>query len=171
MATPQQLQELVAAVQNLNLEVQALKTANTALQQRVTAREQQATDLPPLPLVSGKFDGSEKRVKEFLEACNIHFAFRQNAFSTDHAKVGFMITQMTGNALAWATPLVSQSDPVLQNFVAFKDLLKQTFLRTESAHLASEDLLDVRQGSSDLLSYISSFKRLAAETGGVCVKS
>ncbi|XP_069502396.1 protein LDOC1-like [Ambystoma mexicanum] len=151
MATPQQIQELVAAVQSLNLEVQALKTDNAALQQRVATREQQSTDLPPLLLVSGKCDGSERKVKEFLDACNIHFAFRKSAFSTDHAKVGFMITHMTGNALALATPLVPQSDPVLQDFTAFKDLLKQTFLRTECAYVASEDLLDVRQGNTDLL--------------------
>ncbi|XP_069502444.1 protein LDOC1-like [Ambystoma mexicanum] len=165
MATPQQLQELVAAVQNLQVEVQTLKTDNAALQQIVAAREQQSMDLPPLPLMSGKFDGSERKVKEFLEACNIQFTFRQNAFSTDHAKVGFMITHLTGNALAWATPLVSQSDPVLQDYVAFKDLLKQNFLRAECAHIASEDLLDVRQGNSDLLTYISTFKKLATEAG------
>ncbi|XP_069478192.1 protein LDOC1-like [Ambystoma mexicanum] len=162
MATPQQIQELVAAVQTLNLEVQALKTDNAALQQRVTAREQQTTDLPHLPLGSGKFNGSERKVKEFLEACNIHFAFRKGAFASDHAKGDFMITHMTGKALAWATSLVSQSDPVLQDYSAFQNLLRQTFLRTECAYFACEDLLDVCQGNSDLLMYISTFKKLAA---------
>ncbi|XP_069498736.1 cytadherence high molecular weight protein 2-like [Ambystoma mexicanum] len=68
MATPQQVQELVAAVQNLNLEVQNLKAANTALQQ-------------------------------------------------------------------------------------------------QSTFLASEDVLDIRQGNSDLLTYITAFKQVAAEAG------
>ncbi|XP_069506243.1 protein LDOC1-like [Ambystoma mexicanum] len=152
MATPQQVQELIAAVQNLSLEVQNLKAANAALQQRMTDRVRPSSYLPSLPLVSGKFDGSPKRVKEFLDACNLHFSFRPQTFASDHAKVGFMITHMTGNALAWATPLVNQPDPVLQNYDDFKTLLQQTFLRTESTFLASEDLLDIRQGNTDLLS-------------------
>ncbi|XP_069502638.1 protein LDOC1-like [Ambystoma mexicanum] len=150
MATPQQVQELVAAVQSLNLEVQNLKAANTALQQRMMERERRSADLPSLPLVSGKFDDSPKRVKEFLDACNLHFSFRPQTFASDHAKVGFMITHMTGNALAWATPLLNQPDPVLQDYDAFKTLLQQTFLRTESTFLASEDLLDIRKGQSSL---------------------
>ncbi|XP_069461275.1 protein LDOC1-like [Ambystoma mexicanum] len=157
MATPE-VQELVAAVQSLNLEVQNHKAANTALQQRMTERERPSTDLPSLPLVSGNFDGSPKRVKEFLDACNLHFSFRSQTFASDHAKVGFMITHMMGNALAWATPLVNQHDPVLQDYSTFKTLLQQTFLRTESTFLASEDLLDIRQGNSDLLTNISAFK-------------
>ncbi|XP_069469951.1 protein LDOC1-like [Ambystoma mexicanum] len=155
MATPQQVQELIAAVQNLNLEVQNLKATNAALQLRMNERERPSADLPSFPLVSGKFDGSPKRVKEFLDACNLHFSFFPQTFTSDHAKVGFMITHMTGNALAWATPLVNQPDPVLQNYNDFKTLLQQTFLRTESTFLASEDLLDICQGNTDLLSYIT----------------
>ncbi|XP_069461248.1 protein LDOC1-like [Ambystoma mexicanum] len=128
MATPQQVQELVAAVQSLNLEMQNLQAANATLQQRMTEMERPSTDLPPLPLVTGKFDGSPKRVKEFLDSCNLHFSFRPQTFASDHAKVGFMITHMTGNALAWATPLVNQPDPVLQDYNAFKTLMQQTFL-------------------------------------------
>ncbi|XP_069495567.1 protein LDOC1-like [Ambystoma mexicanum] len=165
MATPLQIQELVAAVQNLNLEVQNLNCANATLQQQMTERERPSADLPTLPFVSGKFDGTPKRVKEFLDACNLHFSFHTHTYSSDHAKVGFMITHMTGNALAWATPLVKQTDPVLQDYSTFKTLIQQTFLRTETTFLATEDLLDIRQGSTNLLSYMTSFKKVAAEAG------
>ncbi|XP_069476318.1 protein LDOC1-like [Ambystoma mexicanum] len=161
MATPEQLQELIQAVQGMNVELQNVKAENAALRQMITARESRETDLPPMSLSSGKYDGSPKRLKEFLESCAIYFAFRPHTFASAHTKVGFVISNLTGNALAWASPLVTSNNPVLQDYGAFVTLFKQTFEQAEITHIAAEELLDVQQGSSDLRTYISSFKRLA----------
>ncbi|XP_069492316.1 protein LDOC1-like [Ambystoma mexicanum] len=120
MATPEQIQELVSAVQSLNLEVrnlsqevQNLKVENNVLRQLVSDRETHS-DLPSMPLSVGKFDGTPKSLKEFIEACNVYFAFRPVAYSSGLSKVGFAVSNMSGNALAWANPLVTGNDPVLQ---------------------------------------------------------
>ncbi|XP_069478254.1 protein LDOC1-like [Ambystoma mexicanum] len=170
MATAEQVQELVAAVQSLNLEVrnlnqevQNLKVENTVLRQLVANREPNSSNLPPMPLSLGKFDGTSKHLKEFIEASNVHFAFRPTTFSTDLSKVGFVISNMTGNALAWANPLVMTYDPVLRDWGALLARFKQTFVRPEIKFMACEELLEVHQGQMDLLSYITRFKRLATE--------
>ncbi|XP_069494420.1 protein LDOC1-like [Ambystoma mexicanum] len=168
MATPEQMQEMVAAVQNLSVEVwnlsmkvQTLRTENNVLKQLVSNREPKTVDLPPMALPSGKYDGTPKRLKEFLEACSVHFTFRPNTFPTGHTRVGFMISNMAGNALAWATPLVLGTDPILKDYEAFVARLKQAFERPEITFAAGEDLLDIHQGQTDVLTYITTFKRLA----------
>ncbi|XP_069495556.1 protein LDOC1-like [Ambystoma mexicanum] len=165
MATAEQVQELVAAVQSLNLEVrnlnqemQQIKAENTVLRQIVADRELRSTDLPPMPLSSGRFDGSATHLKEFLEACNVQFTFRPSTFSTDLSKVGLVISNLTGNALAWANPLVTSDDPVLRDWKMFLERFKQAFERPEIRYLAGEELLEVHQGQMDLYSYITKFK-------------
>ncbi|XP_069486188.1 protein LDOC1-like [Ambystoma mexicanum] len=116
MASLEQYQELVAALQGLTIEVQALKTENAALRQQVVLRRDDQGDLPPMPLTFGKYDGYPGGLKEFLDACQVHFIFRPYAFETARARVGFLITNLTGNALSWATPLVTRNDPALSNY-------------------------------------------------------
>ncbi|XP_069502464.1 protein LDOC1-like [Ambystoma mexicanum] len=110
MSAEDQVQELWKAFQAMSVELQGVKTENALLKQMVSAREHPTVELPSMPLSSGKFDGSPKRVKEFLEACTVYFTFRPRTFATDQAKVGFLISNMTGNALAWATPLVTSAN-------------------------------------------------------------
>ncbi|XP_069466241.1 protein LDOC1-like [Ambystoma mexicanum] len=149
MATAEQIQELVAAVQDLTLEVQNLKTENSVLRQLVFAREPPPADLPPMALSSSKYDGSLKRLKEFIEACTIHFAFRPHAYASEQARVGYMVSNMKGKALAWATPLVTANDLILQNYEGFLGQLKQAFECPEISYSACEELLDIHQGSMD----------------------
>ncbi|XP_069481533.1 protein LDOC1-like [Ambystoma mexicanum] len=162
MSTAEQVQELVAAVQSLNMEVQNLnqelqniKAENTVLRQLVANREPHSTALPPMPLSSGKYNGSSKHLKEFIEACNIQFAFRPTTFSTDLSKAGFLVSNLTGNALGWASHLVTADDPILRDWSAFLERFKQTFERPEIKYMPCEELLEVHQGQMDLLSYIN----------------
>ncbi|XP_069498731.1 protein LDOC1-like [Ambystoma mexicanum] len=155
MATTEQVQELLAAVQGLSLEVQGLKTENAVLRQMVFARQDRSMDLPSMGLASGKCDGSPKRIKEFIEACKVHFTFWPSTYAMDQACVGFMVSNITGKALACTTPLVTSSNPVLLDYGAFIELLKWTFQCPEVVFSAVKTLLDIRQGSSDLMSYIT----------------
>ncbi|XP_069495548.1 protein LDOC1-like [Ambystoma mexicanum] len=164
MATPEQLQEMVAAVQNLSaevrnvsMEVKTLRTENNMLKQLVSNRGPKPVDLPPMALPSGKYDGASKKLKEFLDDCSIHFAFRPHTFPTGHIQVGFMISNMSDNALAWATPLVLGTDPILQDYEAFVGRLKQEFERPEISFSAGKDLLDIRQGQSDVHTGLTMF--------------
>ncbi|XP_069492349.1 protein LDOC1-like [Ambystoma mexicanum] len=172
MTTPEQIQELVGAMQKLSQEVQTLKVENQTLQQisqevqtlktenvvpkqLMTTRENpQGPELPPIPLSSGKFNGSSKKVIEFIDSCKLYFTYRPVLF----ARVGFMVSNMVGNALSWVTPLVIGEDPTLQEYEEFCTLIRQTFQRPETTYSACEEILDAHQGSMDVLSYITNSK-------------
>ncbi|XP_069492308.1 protein LDOC1-like [Ambystoma mexicanum] len=165
MSAEEQIQELWKAIQSMSQELQTVKAENVVLKQMISTREPPSPELPVMALSAGKFDGAPKKVKEFLEACIFYFTFRPRLFSTDQTKIGFIISNMTGNALAWVTPLVTSANPILQDFTGFQTLFKQTFERPELTYTACEDLLDIGQGSSEMLTYISEFKTLAAGAG------
>ncbi|XP_069502475.1 protein LDOC1-like [Ambystoma mexicanum] len=149
MATAEQVQELITAVQELLAELQTVKAKNDVLKHMVMARDQ-STDLLPMDLATGKYDGSPKKLKEFINTCIVYFTFRTTSYVTDQARVGFMVSNMVDNALAWVTPLVTSADPALQDFQAFLVLLRQTFERSKVVYSACESLLDLHQGSTDL---------------------
>ncbi|XP_069498935.1 protein LDOC1-like [Ambystoma mexicanum] len=159
----QQIKQLIAAVQSLTSEVQTLKQENATLlqnqqqaaqqnqqqtaqlaaaQQAITNRSPHCSEVPPGPLSGGQFDGIPHKVKEFLEACTIQFAFKGTYFHTDRDCVGYMISQMTGPALAWTTPLVTSNNPILDLHIAFCNSIRTMFGQQEIRVASQEHLLD-----------------------------
>ncbi|XP_069486195.1 protein LDOC1-like [Ambystoma mexicanum] len=172
----QQIQQLIAAVQSLTNEVQQLQQDNTSLRQQQQHASQQiaqqanisriphCSEVPPGPLPGGQFDGNPHRVKEFLEACAVQFAFKEHFFHTDRDRVGYMVSQMVGPALAWVTPLVTNNNPLLDSYTAFCNSVRTMFGRQEIRVASQEHLLDLKQGNLDILAYITKFKQIASDT-------
>ncbi|XP_069498679.1 protein LDOC1-like [Ambystoma mexicanum] len=150
MASLEQYQELVAATQNLTVQVQALRTENVALRQQVVLHRDDHGDLPPMSLSFGKYDGHPGGLKDFLDACKVYFTFRPHAYETARARFGFIIANLSGNALSWATPLVTGNDPALNDYNRFVDTFKERFDRPEVLYTSLEAILDVRQGTTDV---------------------
>ncbi|XP_069496826.1 protein LDOC1-like [Ambystoma mexicanum] len=125
MASLEQYQELVAAMQNLTVEVQALRTENIALRQQVVLHRDNRGDLPPMTLSFSKYDGHPGGLKDFLDACQVYFTFRPHAYETARSRVGFIIANLRGNTLTWATPLVTGNDPSLNDYDCFVGSLKE----------------------------------------------
>ncbi|XP_069486292.1 protein LDOC1-like [Ambystoma mexicanum] len=144
MASLEQYQELVAAMQNLTAEVQALRTENIALRQQVVLHRDDRGDLPAMPLSFGKYDGHPGGLKDFLDACNVYFAFRTHAYESAKSRVGFIIANLIGNALAWATPLVARNDLSLNDYDRFVEAFKDKFDRPEVFYSSLEAILDIR---------------------------
>ncbi|XP_069478217.1 protein LDOC1-like [Ambystoma mexicanum] len=150
MASLEQYQELVAAMQNLTMEVQALRTENIALRQQVVLHRDDRGDLPTMPLSFGKYDGHPGGLKDFIDACKVYFAFRPHAYETARSKVGFIIANLMGNALSWATPFVTGNDPILGDYDRFIEVFKERFDRPEVFYSSLEAILDVSQGNTDV---------------------
>ncbi|CAI9559502.1 unnamed protein product, partial [Staurois parvus] len=55
--------------------------------------------LPPPP----RFSGDPKACRGFINQCSIHFELAAHHFSTDCSKVAYMISLLSGEALAWAS--------------------------------------------------------------------
>ncbi|XP_069498733.1 protein LDOC1-like [Ambystoma mexicanum] len=127
MASLEQYQELVAAMQNLTAEVQSLRTENIDLRQQVVLHRDDHGDLPTMPLSFGKYDAHPGGLKDFLDTCKVYFAFRPHAYDSARTRVGFIIANLTGNALSWVTPLVTNNDPSLNDYNHFLEVFMERF--------------------------------------------
>ncbi|XP_069057750.1 protein LDOC1-like [Pleurodeles waltl] len=134
-------QSLLATIQQQAQELQQLRNENAALRQALAFR---STDVPTVPTSTPRYYGEPTKLREFLDALTVYFAFRPTQFSHDKTKVGYLISALSGPALAWATPMVSSNDPVLSDYSAFVNQFKQMFSRPGLEASAEEALCDIQ---------------------------
>uniref|UniRef100_A0A8C5WSW0 DUF4939 domain-containing protein n=1 Tax=Laticauda laticaudata TaxID=8630 RepID=A0A8C5WSW0_LATLA len=78
------------------------------------------SSLKEMPVtVPNKFDGNQVMFPAFLGQCQLFISLRAEDFPTDWDKVGFMIGLLSGSAACWATPLLIQASPFLDDFRGF----------------------------------------------------
>ena len=119
----------------------------------------------PVPLATPeRFTGDNAKFSSFMTQCKLHFLCRPYAFPDDSAKVAFTISYLSGNAAQWAVPMVENDDPILYSFSNFQHEMRKMFAKHSCVQAADSEILSLRQGSKDLLSYLSDFKRLVVET-------
>ncbi|KAJ1124445.1 hypothetical protein NDU88_002906 [Pleurodeles waltl] len=164
MSTEPTSQTLLLMIQQQAQELQQLRTENTAFRQALASR---ATDVPTVSSTTPRFSGDPNKLREFLGALKVYFAFRPSQFMQDKTKVGYLTSALSRPALAWATPLVTGNDPSLSNYSSFVAAFKQMFERPGLESSAEEALCDIQEGSQDVLQYITRFRQLAAETSWV----
>ncbi|KAJ1198064.1 hypothetical protein NDU88_001908 [Pleurodeles waltl] len=156
-------QTLLMTIQQQAQELQQLRTENTVYRQAFASR----TTVPSVSATTPRFSGDPNKLREFLDALTVYFAFRPSQFVQDRTKVGYLNSALSGPALAWATPLVTRNDPCLSNYSTFVTTFKQMFERPGLEASAEEALCDIQQGNQDVLQYITRFRQLAAETSWV----
>ena len=111
-----------------------------------------------------RFNGDSSKYDIFMNQCQLQFLCRPTAFPDDSAKVAFILSYLIGNAAQWSIPLVEGDDPILYSFPRFKEALRKMFAKHSYMQAIDNELLGLRQGNKDLVSYLSSFKRLVTET-------
>uniref|UniRef100_A0A8C3FDM0 DUF4939 domain-containing protein n=1 Tax=Chrysemys picta bellii TaxID=8478 RepID=A0A8C3FDM0_CHRPI len=67
----------------------------------------------PEPKISqpNKFDGDWDKFQWFLNQCWLLFLLCPQSFPMDQAYVGLILSLLTGEALAWASPFLSWNSP------------------------------------------------------------
>lgn len=119
----------------------------------------------PVPLaMPERFTGDSSKYEVFMNQCQLQFLCKAASFPDDSAKVAFIISYLVGNAAEWAVPLVRNNDPLLYDLDLFKEKMRSLFAKHAYMQASDTELLNLRQGSKDLLSYITQFNRLVAET-------
>ena len=119
----------------------------------------------PIPLAAPeRYSGDPNKVQVFLTQIVLHFSCRPTVFSTNQSRVAFTISYLTGDAAAWVVPLVSNNDPLLTDWEAFRKEFERVFDRRATTLCADRELLEHKQGKSDLVTYLTKFNRLIAET-------
>ncbi|KAJ1105074.1 hypothetical protein NDU88_002482 [Pleurodeles waltl] len=111
-----------------------------------------------------RFSGDPLKAQSFLVQVELHFTCRPNTFPDAQSKVAFVLSYLSGDAATWAIPLVHKNSPLLYNWRNSVCEFERVFDRRTVTQSADHELLDLRQGNQDLLSYLANFNRLAAET-------
>uniref|UniRef100_A0A4W6DG68 DUF4939 domain-containing protein n=1 Tax=Lates calcarifer TaxID=8187 RepID=A0A4W6DG68_LATCA len=112
-----------------------------------------------------KFSGDSGDCRSFLAQCELHFEFQAASFSTDRAKVAYMISHMSGRAEAWATAEWSRRSAICESLPLFIRTLTQVFQTVSPGREAARSLAALRQGRRTVLDYAVEFRTLASDSG------
>ena len=113
-----------------------------------------------------QYTGEPGLCRTFLIDCSIHFIqFMPQAFSTERAKVAFMISFLAGRAKGWASAEWSRNSTICETVAGFQTALTKTFDPVCSSREKAQELSSLRQGKDSVCDYVIHFRTLAAESG------
>uniref|UniRef100_A0A3Q3XA82 C2H2-type domain-containing protein n=1 Tax=Mola mola TaxID=94237 RepID=A0A3Q3XA82_MOLML len=91
-----------------------------------------------------RFSGQSVDCRPFISQCGLHFEFNAAAFSSDRAKIAFIISHLTGRARSWATAEWSCRSALCNSLPEFIKIFTQIFQSTspgrEADFIRSSDL-------------------------------
>lgn len=118
---------------------------------------------PRLPDIR-TFDGSRVKYTEFLVQLQNFFHGQSALYTTDKQRIAYIVSRLTGPALKWIQPTILSSlktpQPVLESMDVFMTAFDRAFKDTYAAKRATDELLDLTQGSRSVLDYYTEFVNL-----------
>ncbi|KAI3369234.1 hypothetical protein L3Q82_007781 [Scortum barcoo] len=121
-----------------------------------------STPREPFVPTPESYAGDLGSCSRFLFQCSIVFVQQPSSYSSDNAKIGYVVNLLRGKASDWATVLWQANSPVLQSFDSFIAEMKKVFDHPVQGQEAVKRLLDLRQGSQSVAAYSVDFRILAA---------
>ena len=121
------------------------------------------------------FDGSRGKLRAFFSQVELFFGFNVDRFPTNEHKVLFASTYLRGPAFEWFNSFLTNflnNEPdkrdndtveVTQNYLNFKNKLRQVFSDFDKEHLTERRMQSLQQTGS-AANYASKFQQLAAQT-------
>lgn len=101
----------------------------------------------------------------FLLQCSLVFSQKPITYSSDHAKIAFIMGLLQGKALDWATAIWQNNSDIRVDYKKFVAELKKVFDHPVQGKEASKRLLTIRQSSRSVAEYSVEFRTVAAEAG------
>ena len=92
-----------------------------------------------------RYDGNSRTCRAFLSQCSLVFELQPSSFPSDHSKIAYLITRLSGKALAWATAVWVQQPAVCFSLEEFRAEVKKVFDSPLSGREAARKLLQLRQ--------------------------
>uniref|UniRef100_A0A8D0HE74 Retrotransposon gag domain-containing protein n=1 Tax=Sphenodon punctatus TaxID=8508 RepID=A0A8D0HE74_SPHPU len=99
----------------------------------------------------------------FMALCRLTFTLQPTTYATDKLKVAFIIRNLGGVALEWATTLLKGNSPLLTCYADFITELSFLFDDPHRVKDAETIMLAIKQGKGSLVEYITQFQQLALE--------
>lgn len=94
--------------------------------ERATLLRQVRPPSCPVPFPS-RFHGESGRLPEFVVQTMSYMLVNEDYFSSDAMKVAFLISLLAGEAEDWVVPYIQTDSPILCDYRAFVDEMKQYF--------------------------------------------
>ncbi|KAL0167181.1 hypothetical protein M9458_039025 [Cirrhinus mrigala] len=123
------------------------------------------------PSVSGSpmampatFAGEAVECSGFLLQVNLFIKMQPQLFTSDDAKVAFLISLLTGKALLWAKAIWNADNPIIHSYEQFTNHFTEVFSTTTGELATSDQLFRLQQGTS-VNHYTLHFRTLAAASG------
>lgn len=117
------------------------------------------------------FDGDRKKVHSFIQECKVYLAINRRVYSTDEAKVAFVLSYMTEKeALKWKETYISSitngaGDIIFPTIQAFWELIDEYFKPADRIQDATNKLMILKQGNRPVEELVTEFRLLAAQAG------
>jgi hypothetical protein len=152
-----------------------LQQENAVLRDSVTRLQNQPPPLAPVPpalamvapepqiSLPEKFGGTHLKFRSFVSQVHLIMQLHPRRYFDDTTRVGFVGTLLTGTAVAWFTPILETSSPLLQDFNAFMVEFETVFGDSDKARTSANKLRRLQQGTRSAIVYASEFRQLACD--------
>lgn len=162
--TPATLDEVLAALFQMQQENQDLRTSLAQMQQAAPTGHAAHTYAPePKISLPQKFDGTTQLYRGFVNQVKLILQLHPRRYPNDQAKVGLIGTLLTGTALSWFSPLIETNSHLLHDFSGFLMELEATFGNADKARTSATKIRALLQGSKPAATYASEFRLLACD--------
>ncbi|KAI2655942.1 Transposon Tf2-8 polyprotein [Labeo rohita] len=111
------------------------------------------------------FAGEATECSGFLLQVNLYIQMQPQQFSSDNAKVAFLISLLTGRALQWAKAIWNANNPIINSYEQFTAHFSEVFSTVTNTLSTSDQLFRLQQGTSSVNDYTLRFRTLAAASG------
>ncbi|XP_061823355.1 uncharacterized protein [Nerophis lumbriciformis] len=101
----------------------------------------------------------------FLYQCSLVFAQQPHTYTTDSARVAYILSLLAGRAASWAMEVCESKPGLRSSLPLFSAELRSVFDHPVREREAGSRLLATRQGSSSVADHSISFRILGAESG------
>jgi hypothetical protein len=112
-----------------------------------------------------KFNGHSKDLKNFIASVENAMLLQPSRFPSDHIKILYIGTLLTGDALTWFRTLAATPGATPSSISEFWTLLSANFGDPCAEWTARSKLKALRQGKQSCVTYTTKFKQLGLESG------
>lgn len=165
--------------------LQNLAASNNALYNQVSSLTERLNELsarppPPAPLVNPlnvvppvkephvpdpeRYHGDFGSCQAFLTQVSLVFKLQPHSYSTDEARIAYLVSLLSGPARDWGAAIWEKQGPVCRSYAAFTEEMRSNFDHPVKGRGASSRLMHIQQGSRSVAEYALEFRTLAAET-------
>lgn len=164
-----QVSQLTGQVSQLS--IHAVPPASIASQAAIDNATASVSSSLPVPVrepnvpVPERYSGDIGTCQSFLTQVSLVFDLQPLSYSTERAKIAYLVSLLSGAAREWGTSVWERQEGVCQSYQAFVGEMKKVFDHPIQGKDAGYRLLSIRQGTRRVTEYAIEFRTLAASSG------